>query len=119
LVVVGVAVDAGFRVNDAVTVEKRFAAGAITQQQREVEHATNAAGFAGGWGGAIGGAKAGAAVGGMIGGPWGAGIGAVAGGIGGYVGGEAATEAAVEWSMNRLHHAGTTVRGTWNRMWRD
>ena len=113
LVVVGVAVDASVRVNDAVVVEQRFAEGKISQQQREVEHAKNAAGMAGGWSGAIAGAEGGAIAGG-IGGPWGAAAGGVIGGIGGYFGGEAAAAAAAEWGMNRLHDAGTTVRGTWN-----
>ncbi len=54
---VAVAVDAGLRVRDGVETEQRFAAGAITLQQREVAHARNAAGMAGGWAGAWAGAE--------------------------------------------------------------
>lgn len=117
LVVVGVVVDAGYRVSDAAAVEREYAAGTITEEKREVAHAKNAAGMAGGWGGAFGGAKGGAAVGGMVGGPWGAAAGGVVGGIGGYFGGEAAAEAAAEWTMDRVHKTGTTIRATWNWIW--
>lgn len=117
LVVVGAAVDGGFRAADAIEVERQFSAGEISQYQREVSHATNAAGMAGGWGGAYGGAKGGAVVGGMVGGPWGAAAGGVIGGVGGYFAGEAAAEAAAEWCMNRLHAAGTTVKGVWDWAW--
>ena len=117
LIVVGVAVDAGFRATDATEVERRFRAGDISEKQRKVEHAKNAAGMAGGWGGAVGGAKGGAVLGGMVGGPWGAAAGGVIGGVGGYFGGEAAAEAAAEWGVNRLHDAGTSVKGAWDWAW--
>jgi len=117
LIFVGVAVDAGFRVDDAAEVERRFDAGEISEQQREVEHAKNAAGMAGGWGGAVGGAKGGAVLGGMVGGPWGAAAGGVIGGVGGYYGGEAAAQAAAEWGMDRLHDTGASVKGAWDWAW--
>ncbi len=82
-------VDGGLRVERSVAVERDFAAGRITQHQREVAHATNAGGFVGGWGGAVAGAEFGAGIG-AFGGPIGAAIGSVIGGIGGYFGGEAA-----------------------------
>lgn len=114
---VAVAVDAGLRVNEGLNIERRFDAGELTQEQREVEHARNAAGMAGGWGGALVGAKLGAMGGGAAGtavapGPGtaiGGVAGCVAGGVAGYVGGEAAAEAAAEWAVERVHAAGTTI----------
>ena len=53
---VAVAIDAGLRSTDAADVERRFGAGEITQEEREIAHSKNAAGMAGGWGGAAGGA---------------------------------------------------------------
>lgn len=122
---VAVAVDAGLRVSEGANIEHRFDAGEITQEQREVEHARNAAGMAGGWGGALVGAKLGAMGGGAAGtavapGPGtaiGAGAGAVAGGVAGYVGGEAAAEAAAEWAVDRVHAAGTTVAAAAQAAW--
>jgi hypothetical protein len=112
----GRAADAGFRAIDADAVGRRFADGQITQQQREMAHAKNGAGSVGGWGGAVAGAQGGAAVGGAVGGPIGAGVGAVVGGVAGYFGGEAAATAAVGWTLGKLHNAGMTVRGGWNRV---
>ena len=134
-VVVGAAVDVGFRANDAVDVEKKYQAGAITNQQREVAHVKNAAGMAGGWGGAFGGAKVGALGGGAVGtacggvgAPIGAVAGGVAGGVAGYIGGEAAAEVAAEWTIKKVHQTGNTIAGAassakdgvvnaWNYVW--
>ena len=118
--VAGVAIDAGFRIHDGMATEKQFAAGEITQQQREVAHARNAAGMAGGWAGAWGGAELGAMGGGAAGtvvapGPGtavGGAVGGVAGGVAGYIGGEKAAEAGAEWAMNKVHAAGTTISDT-------
>ena len=122
---VGIALDAGLRVNEGLNIERRFDAGELTEEQREVEHARNAAGMAGGWGGALVGAKLGAMGGGAAGtavapGPGtaiGAGAGAVAGGVAGYVGGEAAAQAAAEWAVRRVHAAGTTVADLAQTAW--
>ncbi len=122
---VAVAVDAGFRVHDSMETERQFAAGEISVQQREVDHAKNAAGMAGGWTGAWAGAEIGATGGGLAGsaiapGPGtavGGVIGGVAGGVTGYFCGEAAAGAAAEWTMNQVHATGTTIgdsaRGAW------
>ena len=97
---VGVAVDTGFRVNDGIETERRFEAGEISVHEREIAHAKNVAGMAGGWGGAIAGGKIGA-IGGAAGGSCiapgpgtaiGGVVGGVAGGAAGYFGGEAAAE---------------------------
>lgn len=114
---IAVAVDVGLRVNEGVTIEQRFAEGELTQQEREISHAKNAAGMVGGWGGALAGAKLGAMGGGAAGscvapGPGtviGGAAGAVVGGAVGYFGGEAAAEAAAEWTVNKVHQAGTTI----------
>lgn len=120
---VGAVVDAGFRVNDGMEIEKQFQEGLISEQEREVEHAANAAGMVGGWGGALAGAKLGGIGGGAAGscvapGPGtviGGTAGAVAGGVAGYIGGEAAAEAAAEWSVNKVHAAGSSVQGAANQ----
>jgi hypothetical protein len=117
LVVVGVAVDVGTRVNKGVNVEKRYAAGEITAQEREVAHAKNAAGCAGGWGGAWAGAELGAMGGGAVAGPVGAGVGGVAGGVAGYFGGEAVAEEAAEWTVDAIHSTGTTISEATSSAW--
>lgn len=108
-VVVGVVVDGGLRVNDAMQVERRHARGEIGQHERVVKHAGNGGGFVGGWGGAAAGAKGGAAAGGAIGAvfggvgaPIGAAIGGVLGGICGYWAGEWAGAAAAESAANAI-----------------
>lgn len=114
---IAVAVDVGLRVNEGTTIERRFAEGELTQQEREVSHAKNAAGMVGGWGGALAGAKLGAMGGGAAGscvapGPGtviGGAAGAVVGGVVGYFGGEAAAETAAEWTVKKVHQAGTTI----------
>jgi hypothetical protein len=115
-VVVGATVDVGFRVHHGMQVENSFRAGQISQQQREVAHAKNAAGIVGGWGGAFAGAKVGALGGGAVGtacggvgAPIGAAAGGIAGGVAGYFVGEAAAEAAAGWTMEQVHAAGTTI----------
>jgi hypothetical protein len=114
---VAVGVDIGMRAKDAVDVERRFDAGEITQEQRELAHAKNAAGLVGGWGGAVAGAEIGAAGGGAIGGPIGAGLGGVAGGVAGYFGGEVAMEAAADTVVEAVHSTGTTLKGAVESAW--
>ena len=116
LVVVGVAVDAGLRINEGANVEADFRAGRVDQQQREVRHVGNAAGAVGGWGGAWAGAKLGAMGGGAagaacggVGAPVGAVAGGIVGGVAGYVGGEQAAKAGAEWTVRQVHAAGTTI----------
>lgn len=123
--VVGVALDAGVRINDTVQTERRYAAGKISVQQREIAHARNVAGMAGGWTGAAAGAELGAIAGGAAGscvapGPGtaiGGVVGAIAGAIGGYLGGEAAAQAAAEWAVNKVHSAGMTIGGAVKAAW--
>ena len=112
-----VAVDGGLRMNDAVKVERQYERGALTAQQREIAHSKNVAGMAGGWCCALAGAKLGAIGGGAVGtaiapGP-GTAVGGIAvgvtGGVVGYLAGEAAAEAAAEWTVNRVHAAGTMI----------
>jgi hypothetical protein len=129
-------VDGGIRVYEGVETEKRFAAGEITSQQREVSHAKNTAGMAGGFAGAWAGAQLGAMGGSAAGtvvapGPGtaiGATFGCFAGGVAGYFGGERAATAAAEKAMNKVHAAGTTVsektrsavggaKQAWNWVW--
>ena len=98
-----VLVDGGLLVNEAVATERDFAAGKITERQRETAHAKNCGGFVGGWGGALGGAEIGASGGAIVGGPIGAAIGGVIGAIGGYLGGEKAGEAVGEGAVNLIH----------------
>lgn len=140
--VVGIAVDGGVRVHSAIETEKKFERGEISDKEREISHAKNAAGMAGGWCGAVAGAKlvatGGAAVGSAIapgpGTAFGAILGGAAGGIAGYFGGEAAAEKAATWVVQMVHDTGTTVgeaaiqawqwattriRGTWNRLFGD
>lgn len=113
---IAVAVDGGLRISDGIETERQFQAGEISQQQREVAHAKNAAGMAGGWGGALVGAKLGALGGGAAGtvvapGPGtavGGVVGGIAGGVAGYLGGETAAEAASEWAVDSVHAAETT-----------
>lgn len=112
-----VALDVGIRVHDAMETERKFAKGEVTVQQREVEHAKNAAGLVGGWAASVAGAEIGATGGGMVGsmiapGPGtavGGAVGGIAGGIAGYFGGEAAAKAAAEWTVSRVHAAGSTI----------
>ena len=101
---VGLVVDGGLRIKEAVEVERAYEAGQISVDARNLVHAKNAAGMAGGWGGAAGGAEVGAeggaalgsaicpGVGTIIGGI----LGGIAGGVGGYLGGEDLGERAVE-----------------------
>jgi hypothetical protein len=98
----------GYRV---YTTEAKFAAGEISQEKREVQHAGNAGGAAGGVGGATGGAWGGAAVGSMICPGIGTVAGGVVGGIGGAIGGSYAGQVAAEAAMGAVHATGTTVRG--------
>ncbi len=122
---VAVAFDLGFRIEDGMDTEDRFQAGEITQQEREIEHAKNAAGMAGGWAGAFVGAKLGGAGGAAAGscvapGPGtaiGGVAGAVAGGVAGYFGGEAAAEAGAEWAVDKVHATGTTIAETGGAVW--
>jgi hypothetical protein len=125
VIVVAVGVDAGLRIKEGVQIERQYEAGSITVQEREVKHARNSAGMAGGWGGAWAGVELGAWGGGAAGtavvpGPGtavGAVAGGVAGGIAGYVGGEAAAEAASEWTVRKVHAAGTTVGDLAHTAW--
>jgi hypothetical protein len=122
---VAVAVDGGLRIRDGLETERQFQAGEISEQEREVAHARNAAGMAGGWGGALVGAKLGAVGGGAAGsavapGPGtavGGVVGGIAGGVAGYIGGEAAAEAAAEWAVDRVHAAGTTIAESAEAAW--
>jgi hypothetical protein len=122
-VVVGVLVDGGLRVSDGIETERKFVAGEISVQQREVSHAKNAAGMAGGWGGAAGGAWVAGATAAPLAAMTGPaapvveGVAVVAGGVAGYIGGEAAAGAAAEWTVNRIHDAGTTVGGAASSAW--
>lgn len=121
---VAVGIDIGVRAKDAADIEKRFAAGEITQQQREVAHAKNTAGMAGGWGGAAGGAwvagEAGAPLAAMTGpaAPYVEGAVVVVGGVAGYYYGEEGAKHAAEWTVNKVHATGTTISksatGAWN-----
>ncbi len=114
-VVVGAAVDVGLRVKDGVGIEQQYRAGEISQQQREVLHARNAAGMAGGWGGAAAGAwiaaQAAAPIAAATGpaAPYVEGGAAFAGSVAGYIGGEKAAAAAVEFGVRKVHAAGTTI----------
>jgi hypothetical protein len=123
VVVAGVLVDAGFRVNEGIGIERRFGNGEITQQQREIEHAKNAAGMSGGWGGAAGGAwvagEVAAPLAAMTGpaAPYVEGAFVVAGGIAGYYYGEQGTAQAAEWAVKKVHNAGTTIGGAANSAW--
>ena len=122
LLPLGLVVDGTYRVTDATAVEEQFAGGRITQQEREIEHAKNGAGFVGGWGGAWAGAEVGAATGGAIGtaivpGPGtaiGAVVGGTVGGVTGYFAGEAAAAKAAEWTVHKIHRTGTTLQYGWN-----
>lgn len=114
---VAYAYEVGYRGYRVYSTEAKYAAGEISQEEREVEHAGNAGGAAGGVGGATGGAYGGAAVGTMIC----PGIGTVAGGVvgavGGAIGGSHAGEYVAEAAMDAVHATGTTVRGAvrWTR----
>lgn len=131
-----VAFDAGLRVADGINLEREFASGEITVQQRETAHVKNATGMAGGLAGAwvgvklgtLGGGAAGTAVAPGPGTAIGGVVGGLAGGVAGYIGGEAAAEVAAEWAMETVHSTGTTiadtassiadgVRSTWNWTW--
>jgi hypothetical protein len=124
-VVVGVAVDATLRVNDGIETEHQFATGKISQEEREVAHAKNAAGMVGGWTGAFAGAKVGAAGGGAAGSfvapgagtAVGAAVGGAAGGVAGYFAGEAAAETAAEWVTEKVHASGSTIKDSTKEAW--
>ena len=115
--------DVVVRVSDGLETERKFAAGEISVQEREVSHAKNAAGMAGGMGGAAGGAWiAGATVAPVAvmtgpAAPYVEGTAVFAGGIAGYFVGEKATGAAAEWTVNRVHKAGSTVGGAAKSAW--
>lgn len=114
---VGAIVDAGFRVKGGLAIEKQYQAGLITERERAVEHAANAAGMVGGWACALAGAKLGGMTGGGAGscvapGPGtavGGVAGALVGGIAGYFGGEAVATSAAAWSVNKMPALGTSV----------
>lgn len=103
------AVDAGTRVYESYKVEESYRKGTITEQERNLEHAKNAAGFAGGWAGAWVGGKvcgtAGAAIGTAVcpglGTAIGGAVGGVAGAVGGYFAGEKMAEAGTEAIMKQ------------------
>jgi hypothetical protein len=123
--VIGVAVDGGVRIHSAIETEKKFERGEISEKEREITHAKNAAGMAGGWCGAVAGAKLGATGGAVVGtavapGPGtavGATLGGAAGGVAGYIGGEAAGERAATWVVETIHNTGTTVAGAATEAW--
>lgn len=114
--VAGLTVDAAVHIRDALEIERQYAAGAISPQEREMAHARNVAGMTGGWAGAAAGAKLGAASGGTVGsfiapGPGsaiGGVVGAVGGAIAGYFGGHAAGEAAAAWAVDKFHALDTS-----------
>jgi hypothetical protein len=140
--VIGIAIDGGIRIHSAIETERKFERGEISDKDRELAHAKNAAGMAGGWCGAIAGAKLGATGGAAVGsavapGPGtavGATVGGAAGGVAGYFGGEAVAEKAATWVVQTVHDTGTTVaeaathtwqrstapiRGAWKRLYGD
>lgn len=102
--------EVGYRGYRVYSTEAEFAAGEISQEEREVEHAGNVGGAAGGVGGASGGAWGGAAVGTMLCPGLGTVAGGVIGGIGGAIGGSYAGEVAAEAAVDAIHATGTTVR---------
>lgn len=124
---VGLILDGAVRTEDAVKVEEAFQDGLLTQQQREQEHAKNAAGMAGGWAGAVAGAKLGAEGGSAAGsvvapGPgtfFGGLGGCVIGGVLGYFGGEHLAEAGVGWVIEKLHKGGHTISRWATQTWQD
>ena len=115
---IAVAVDGGLRIRDGLKTEQQFQSGEISEQEREVAHAKNAAGMAGGWGGAAGGAwiagQAAAPLAAATGpaAPWVEGAAILGGGLVGYVAGEEAAEAAVGYAVSSLHATGTTIAET-------
>ncbi|GAB4142804.1 MAG: hypothetical protein Kow0040_31880 [Thermogutta sp.] len=106
---VAVGVDVALRAERVRQVEQAYARGEITQGERRLEHAKNAAGCAGGWAGAYAGgeigAGAGAAVGTAIcpgiGTAIGGFVGGVTGAIGGYFAGEKLAESGAEAVMGK------------------
>lgn len=122
---VAIAVDGGLRIKKSMEIERQFASGMISEQQRELAQARNVAGMAGGWGGAWAGAELGAIGGGTAGtavapGPGtavGAVVGGAVGGVAGYIGGEAAAQAASDWTVTRIHASGRTITGAASRAW--
>ncbi|MCS6851289.1 MAG: hypothetical protein NZ700_08995 [Gemmataceae bacterium] len=123
--VAGAAAELGMRGYEVYETERRYAAGEISQQEREVSHAKNAAGVAGGLAGAWAGFEVGAMGGGALGscvapGPGtviGGVVGGAVGGVAGYFGGEAAAQAAAEWTVNKIHATGETIGGAISRAW--
>lgn len=103
--------EVGYRGYRVYSTESKFAAGQISQEEREVKHAGNVGGAAGGVGGATSGAYGGAAVGSMICPGIGTVAGGVVGGIGGAIGGSYAGQVVAEAAMDAVHATGTTVRG--------
>ena len=121
----GAVVDVGLRASDASDVERRFDAGEVTAQEREVAHARNAAGAAGGWAGAFYGGQAGAAAGTYAGAaasavfppaapllvPAGAVVGTIGGATAGYVAGDAVAAEVGGAGASLFHRTGYTALG--------
>lgn len=123
--VAGAVADGYGRVSDVMETEARYSRGEITEQEREIAHAKNAAGCVGGWGGAWIVAKLGGEIGGAAGscvapGPGtviGGTVGAMVGGVAGYFGGEEAAKLAAECAMQAVHSSGTTAAEWGYRRW--
>jgi hypothetical protein len=121
--IVGVVIDGGFRVRDGIEIERKFGNGEITQEQREIEHAKNAAGMPGGWGGAGAGAWAAGEVAAPLAAmtgpaaPYVEGAALVGGGIAGYYYGEKGAKEAAEWAVKKVHDTGTTISGAAKSAW--
>ncbi len=102
--VVAIVADVGQRSWNAIETERAYESGAISREERNLSHATNAAGMAGGWAGAWAGGELGAAGGALVGTAIcpgvgtavGTFVGGVAGSIGGYATGERLGKKAVE-----------------------
>ena len=109
---VAIVCEVGYRGYRAYSIEAKFAAGEISQEDREVKHAGSVGGATGGISGAAGGAYGGAAVGTLICPVIGTVVGGVVGGVGGAIGGSYAGEIVAETAMDAVHATGTTVRGT-------
>ena len=105
------------RVNESMNTEEQYSNGAITEQQREVDHAKNVAGGVGGLTGALvcvgPGAEAGAVIGtvfGPVGTVVGGFLGGVAGGVGGAIVGDKVVGEAAGYATNAIHSTGTTIK---------
>lgn len=95
---------------EAYGTERRFAAGDITQEEREISHGEVFGGAVGGWTGGTEGAAAGAAVGTLIMPGFGTAVGGVVGGIGGGIGGSAAGRYIAARGVKAIHASGATIR---------